>query len=1501
MKINVKHILVTFFSLAYYISFFAQCPKFYNSNGTLSSSPYWVSCNAKDYKLNLKSNVNFGAYTIDWGDGTGLETGSNYLPSSVISHTYTVTVDTFIVLITTGACTVQGVVVMEKPVSAGIKIPPSGDLISCSPKVLQFINASTNVSKTTHFIWKFGDGTSSANLDYLNAGATIDHLYNSQTVNCETAVTLSAYNYCTLGLLTSINYSPIKIYDKDVAVISTSLTSRCWPDNTFDFKNDTKRNCLMLGNVTQRYEKWNFGNYWGYGRDSIIDWKDWPPTTPINISYPTFGTYTVMLMDSSYCGIATQTISVSIINKPTSLITVANNIICQGVPTTFTNSSTPNKSYYWDFGNSLGFESLPYSNPTKTYLTPGNYIVRLVTYLNGYNAYCSDTNKLALTVKPKPISNFSYTPTFGCDNSKVTFTDESTGSINKWDWDFSNTYTSASSSPVAQSFTTTGKYDVSLITSTTNGCKDTIHKLYTVYKSPVANFTANTTCSGYRTPFVNTSTASPTDPIINYKLDFGDGSTPASGLSNFSHIYTSAGKYTVTLQAFTAYCSSTKTISLIVNQTPTANFSADNYTICPNTAVNFTNSSSDASTYYWNLGVSVTSTLVNTSAIYQNSTNAVGSSTVSLLAISDLGCKDSIKKIISVNPKPKTSFATNYLPSCAPVKISYTNTTAPPNNTYLWDFGDGTNSAETQGLHLYNNTTKKPLTHVVNLIATNSYNCKDSATLPILIYPEAIFNFTPTTISGCSPVNAVLSSDSGAVNYIWNFGDGTYAEGSNIQLHDFINSKLKVDTFHIKLISTNSYDCKDTAIGKIIVKPSPTSNFAPNVNSGCANLTVKFINSSVQSIQYDWYFGDGATSTVLIPSHTYTNTNLLAMDMPVSLVVTGANGCKDSTSTNITVYPQANYTFTLTQDTGCSVFNVPFNPTPGATSYFWNFGDGKIQTAFNPVHSYSTDVVTGQTFSMTMTATSPYGCKNTQAATVFAYPKPSASYTVSSVVGCAPLLTRFSNTSKEATSYKWYFGDTATSTEISPQHMYNNLGLLPQDFLVSLVAFNLNGCKDSITSLVNVLPEARYDFVNLPDSGCSDLNVSFFSPFGAKTYVWNFGDSLSALVGNPTHLFVNKTISLVDYTVTLATTNNYGCKDTARRVVRVFPVPQANFFASPISQRYPEATVSFNNVSTAGASYQWNLGDSTLLSAFTIPPHTYSSWGVYSASLTVNNGYCKDSIRQNITILPPFPIANFDGGAKGCSPLTVTFTNTSTYATNYNWNFGDGNTISEMNPTHIYSTPGTYTVTLKSTGPGGNNTLSKQDIVTVYPKPFAYFAATPLLVYIPNEPVFFTNQSQNALSYLWDFGDGNTSTTASPKYKYPLVGEYEVMLIAIGQMGCVDTFKLDSKIRAEAVTGIEVPNAFTPNPNTSNGDGKFDPTALNNDIFHPNLKGVVDYELTIYNKWGELLFKTTNQDYGWNGYYKGKLCIEDVYIYKIHALTQDSKVLQKAGDILLLR
>ncbi|GAI88821.1 unnamed protein product, partial [marine sediment metagenome] len=239
-------------------------------------------------------------------------------------------------------------------------------------------------------------------------------------------------------------------------------------------------------------------------------------------------------------------------------------------------------------------------------------------------------------------------------------------------------------------------------------------------------------------------------------------------------------------------------------------------------------------------------------------------------------------------------------------------------------------------------------------------------------------------------------------------------------------------------------------------------------------------------------------------------------------------------------------------------------------------------------------------------------------------------------------------------------------------------------------------------------------------------------------------------------------------------------------------------------------------------------------------------------------------------------VADYSCSAKsGCGSLTVLFENLSLHANTYIWYFGDGGTSDEENPSYIYDRSGEYTVTLKAIGEGGESVVTK-DTVRVYDLPEAVFEFKPENAVLPDDPVSFYNYSQNAVQYLWDFGDNRLSDEAEPVHYYLKAGEYNVKLTVWSREGCTDSVIIFDAF-ADDGCQIVFPNAFTPNPNGP-GSGYYSPGSTDNDVFYPRCRGVVEYRLRIFNRFGKLIFESKDLNIGWDGYINGKLAKQDVYI-----------------------
>ena len=325
------------------------------------------------------------------------------------------------------------------------------------------------------------------------------------------------------------------------------------------------------------------------------------------------------------------------------------------------------------------------------------------------------------------------------------------------------------------------------------------------------------------------------------------------------------------------------------------------------------------------------------------------------------------------------------------------------------------------------------------------------------------------------------------------------------------------------------------------------------------------------------------------------------------------------------------------------------------------------------------------------------------------------------------------------------------------------------------------------------------DFTASPLSGFAPLatTVSPIVSGNVTEYLWDLGDGTTSISSSAfSHVYTNPGT----YTISLTASGFGGTKTKTRTnyitANAVIPLPTVSFTGTPLSGYIP-LTVSFTNSTTGASSYLWSFGDLSG-SASENPSHVYTSAGIYDVTLVATNagGSTTLTIPSYITALVvPVPVADFE-----LSPLTgvyasittINFTNKTTGVgpITYLWNFGDTNTSTSENPTHIYSTPGTYTITLTATNVGGSDSEIKTNIITVSSGivPVASFTLTPSVGDIPLSVAFTNTTSENAVfnpySWAWNFGDTNTSTSKNPSPNtYSTKGTYTVSLTATNVAG----------------------------------------------------------------------------------------------------------------------
>ena len=496
-----------------------------------------------------------------------------------------------------------------------------------------------------------------------------------------------------------------------------------------------------------------------------------------------------------------------------------------------------------------------------------------------------------------------------------------------------------------------------------------------------------------------------------------------------------------------------------------------------------------------------------------------------------------------------------------------------------------------------------------------------------------------------------------------------------------------------------------TSVTPIVVTlpPLPATNFSISPSSGYVPLTARFINRTTGKVDsWLWDFGDGTTSTAVSPTHVYTQTG----SYTVQLSATNLSGTTTKTSVAPMVVSLPAVNFSATPATGNAPLTVRFiNRTAGKVdSWVWDFGDGTTSTAVSPTHVY-TQV---GNYTVTLSATNIGGTSTKTAVTPIAVtlpPMPTANFGMSPAAGTAQLSVRFINTTTgKVDSWAWDFGDGNASTEKSPTHVYTQAG----NYTVTLRATNLGGSntKSSVSPVaVSAPPAPVANFGLTPAKGYAPLSVRFINTTTGKvdSWAWDFGDGTASTEKAPTHIYAVGT-----YNVKLTATNQGGSsiKIGAVPVVVSMPaLPVANFSMSP-ARGFADLTVHFTNRSSGKVdSWLWDFGDGTT-SAVANPTHVYPQVGNYTVKLSVTNlsgTNTKSTVTPLAVTLPPVPVPRFTASpASGYAPLTVRFTNrTPGTVDSWLWDFGDGTTSTQANPTHVYTQVGNYTVTLSGTNLNG--------------------------------------------------------------------------------------------------------------------------------------------------------------------------------------------------------
>lgn len=660
----------------------------------------------------------------------------------------------------------------------------------------------------------------------------------------------------------------------------------------------------------------------------------------------------------------------------------------------------------------------------------------------------------------------------------------------------------------------------------------------------------------------------------------------------------------------------------------------------------------------------------------------------------------------------------------------------------------------------------------------------------------------------CVGQTKTLCAPAGYANYVWN--GSANVNGSTTQC----------------VIATNpgNYSVQTTQVtgcpGPVFYYnlnnfPTPNANFnIGNSNTTCG-LTVNFHNTSSMSsgsiTTYNWNFGDGTSSVIENPSHTYANPGTYT----VSLIVGSIRGCYDTTSMVVTVNPDPGASFTF--NNGCQLSPISFidnsNVNQGNINQWnWSFGDGTLSSLQNPSHGY----LNPGTYTVQLSVTTNFGCTSSQTQTISIFENPNSLFSISQTNPCA-LTVSYNNLSTSSQStvlqYQWSLGNGGFSSLQNPSATFTNYG----NYNVQLVAIDNNGCSDTAQLPLTIQPYPIASFN--ASSVCANAATSFTNSSSVATgsvvsYQWQFGDGTSSNLFQSSHQYNGAG----NYLVSLNVTSNYGCTNSTSQMVSVYPMPVAAFVSSHVCLGN---NVTYTNTSTVSlgsiTNYVWDFNsdgnpDNTSIN----PTNLFNTVGNYTTQLmAITNYNCATTYTALVKIFP-LPNVLFTANTV-CEGSIMSFTNQSTVAsgqiTGYNWSFGDATSSSSVfNPSHGYTGSGTFNVTLSAVT-NNNCTNTFTNTVIVNPKPNPNFLST---ITCHNQATQFNNQSSiisgTITKYRWDFDNNGIvdDSTANPSYVYPNAGTLQSRLQAISNNNCSSQVLKQVIVHYNPIANFAVPSTCLP-------------------------------------------------------------------------------------------
>ncbi len=1313
-----------------------------------------------------------------------------------------------------------------------------------------FPNTSTPLNLIDSSVWIVSDGTRYNTKDLSKIFSTAGNY----------TIKLIFYR----GICSDQVTQTISVVPSAGANFSAFPTIACKPPLSVLFQNASGGSSVV---------SWDFGN----GQTSTLE----NPT----VLYNSFGNYDVKLIVRSVLGCydtivkpAAVTITPPAINSVAGLPYDG----CFPYTATFTPKVTTNDpvvKWDWNFGDGT---TSNLQNPTKTFASVGDYQVKLVITTS---AGCVDTFTSIVRGSDKPKSNFKADPLVVCPSTTVHFTDLSTGTINKWKWFFGDGGSSSSQTP-DYLYNDTGLMTVKLIVYN-RGCSDTFSIDKYIYVSPpIAVLTDSFDCSDQRTHFFHNKSIGATV----WKWYFGDGDS--SNAWETVHTYKDTGRYTAVLWVADSLCEHRSNAPIMVLNEK-ARIVANNMGGCNTKTIKFEAQSpqthpENIAKYEWTF---------NAEAPVYTDTNYIerifnDTTTITLkLKIFDLNsCTDSVTQTIPILfTAAKANFGPAVQNVCVGSLVNFTDSSRSiagnPITKWTWNFGNGNDTVFTKSP--FQTRYMQPGIYDVKMMIEDASGCKDTIEreAAVIVHKStADFITTDTLVCLNSPVHFTdLSVGSNGTTsmlvYKWNLDAGKIDSVPNP-----VVTYNKSGAYSISLSIKDPYGCVDTMQKPLFITVADAhADFKMSDSfSTCPPLLVNLTNKSTSNIVNIWSFGDGNSSTLYNPSHTYTSPGIFN----VKLKVTGNGGCTDSAIHQVKIQGPSGV-FTYAPLANCPPMKVDFKSNAINTKYYtWDFSDGTSDVTLDSMATH-TYLVPGK-YVPRLILEDGLGCKLPVNGpdTIRIFGAKALIQSIKTAYYCDSASISFfdsSITTDVIVRYRWRFGDGAESTIANPKHTYKT----PGRYTVTLEVWTANSCytTDTLDAPILIAASPKIDYTR--DSAvCVPATVNFtgylLNPDSSiVTYQWNFGNGLSSTRLVPVPVLY-KTPGA--YSVSLLATNNYGCTGLAVKPLAVNDTPRIT--ATPNPYLCLGQSVRLN---AAGAvSYSWDPQPTLSCLNCATPLANPVRNTIYRVTGADVNG-CISTDTVLIRVKQPGKLS-VGLGDTICVGEKVQLVSKGFEI--LRWSPSTG--LSNPNIANPVATP-QVTTNYRVIGTDSLRCFTDSGSVpiVVYPIPQLDILQSFVKAELGTIVQLNTKASPDVTKWRWS-PVTNLSCSTCPQPLATITQRLKYTADVFNDGGC----------KAEDIVSVEPTctgeNIFIPNTFSPNGDGQ-------NDIFYPRGRGVTRIKrMTIFNRWGELMyerkdFSLNDPTAGWNGSYRGQVMTADVFVYIMEVLCGNNETFTIKGNVTLLQ